>query len=183
MLDGAERVITTSFPNLELSTHLVAGDPGWAVVTASEHALLTVVGHRGRGHVIGGLIGSVAQHVAAQGCSPVAVIPPSASLDAAKSGGPILVGVDETDSCEAAIGYAFDEATRRGADLIAALVVNDAVVPPFVRGPARAGSQQDEDEHALLARQLDGWSEKYPSVAAAWVRSLIDRSTNNSLVP
>lgn len=164
VLDVAAQSIVASFPDLKVSSDLVPADPRWALVEASGHALLTVVGGRGRGRVPEVLIGSVAQHVAAHGRSPVAVIPPGAILDEGRARGPILLGVDAAGSCEAAIGFAFDEAAGAEADLIAALVVDESEVPRFLRGPARPGSLQDREEQAALSDQLAGWAEKYPEV-------------------
>lgn len=110
------------------------------------------------------LLGSVALHLASHGRSPVAVVPAGTILDGPRSDGPILLGVDASVSCGDAVGYAFDEALARGAELIAVLVVDDSTVPPFVRGPARAGSIADQDEHNVLTAQLAEWVQRYPAV-------------------
>jgi nucleotide-binding universal stress UspA family protein len=110
------------------------------------------------------LLGSVALHLASHGRSPVAVVPSGTSPDGTRGAGPILLGVDASVGCEDAIGYAFDEAHARGVELIAALVVDDSTVPPFVRGPARPGSLEDQEEQDVLTAQLAGWARRYPRV-------------------
>lgn len=164
VLDLAAHSISASFPHLEVTTSLVHADPRRVLVDASAGALLTVVGSRGRGRVPEVLLGSVALHLASHGRSPVAVVPSCAIPDGAQGAGPILLGVDASVGCEDAIGYAFDEANARGVELIAALVVDDSTVPPFVRGPARAGSLADQQEHEVLTTQISGWARQYPGV-------------------
>ncbi len=164
VLDLAAHSISASFPHLEVTTSLVHADPRRVLVDASAGAVLTVVGGRGRGRVPEVLLGSVALHLGSHGRSPVAVVPSGTSSDGADAGGPILLGVDASVGCEDAIGYAFDEADARGVELIAALVVDDSSVPPFLRGPARAGSLADQEEHEVLTSQLAGWARKYAGV-------------------
>lgn len=164
ILDVAVQSIAASFPHLELTTSLVHADPRRALVDASAGAVLSVVGSRGRGRVPEVLLGSVALHIASHGRSPVAIVPSGTILDGPRSGGPILLGVDASVSCEDAVGYAFDDASARGVELIAVLVVDDSTVPPFVRGPARAGSLEDQEENSVLTSQLTQWAQKYPEV-------------------
>ena len=163
-INRAAQSVTASFPGLRLTTELVQADARWALVEASTGAWLTVVGTRGHGHLPDVIIGTVAHHVASHAHSPVAVVPASAVLDDDRPAGPILVGVDAGDSCEAAIRYAFDEAAIAGCDVIAALVVDDSTVPPFLRGPAHAGSEEDQREQSALGGHLEVWREKYPDV-------------------
>ncbi len=164
ILDVAVQSISACYPHLELTTSLVHADARRALVDASAGAVLTVVGSRGRGRVPEVLLGSVALHLASHGRSPIAVVPSGTVLDGPRSDGPILLGVDATVSCEDAVGYAFDEASARGVELIAVLVVDDTAVPPFVRGPARPGSIEAQNENSVLTSQLAPWAERYPEV-------------------
>lgn len=164
VLDEAVRSIAAAYPDLDVSSSLERADPRTALLAAAESAVLTVVGGKGRGRFADVIVGSVALAVAAHGRSPVVVIPPGVVLDPAAGAGPILLGVSDSADCRAAVGFAFDEAAVRGAEVLATLVVDDHSVPPFVRGSARAGSEQDRIERAVLTEQLAGWPEKYPDV-------------------
>ena len=164
VLDLAAHSISASFPHLEVTTSLMHADPRRVLVDASAGAVLTVVGSRGRGRVPEVLLGSVALHLASHGRSPVAVVPSGTSPDGARKAGPILLGVDTSVGCEDAIGYAFDEANARGVELIAALVVDDSTVPPFIRGAAHPGSLEDQQEQGVLSAQLARWAQQYPEV-------------------
>ena len=137
---------------------LARADPRLSLVGASAGAALTVLGRHRRGSRREHL-GSVASHVAAHGCSPVAVVP----QDTGHPDGPVLLGVDGSASCHAAMGYAFDEAHARGADLFALHARDDPAVQGLGRRPV-LDAAEGREEHAVLAEQLAGWQEKYPDV-------------------
>jgi nucleotide-binding universal stress UspA family protein len=78
---------------------------------------------------------------------------------------PVLVGIDGSPASEAATAIAFEEASRRGVDLIALHAWTD----PRVSGSK--GLFQDSkwdaqlaDEEETLAERLAGWHERYPDV-------------------
>ena len=62
------------FTDVPVHTALVRGDPEHALVTQSRGAALLVVGTRGRGHVMGTVLGSVSQAVLHHGHCPFAII-------------------------------------------------------------------------------------------------------------
>lgn len=170
-LDEAAKVLRQGQPAVEISTEVVHAEPRRVLVQASGDAVLTVVGNHGSGRLAEVLLGSVALHVASHGRSPVAVIPPHTS-DSAAAAGPVLVGVDESGTASAAIGYAFDEAAVRGVGLDAVLVRDDSAVFGFVAAGAPITDFDDGQEHAVLAEQLAGYCDKYPDVA---VRQIVVR--------
>jgi nucleotide-binding universal stress UspA family protein len=61
------------FPSLDLQMRIVEGHAAEALVEASRHADLLVVGSRGHGAFSGMLIGSVSQHCAAHAVCPVVI--------------------------------------------------------------------------------------------------------------
>lgn len=61
-------------PGLEVEQRLVEGDPGDALVTASESAELVVVGSHGRSGLRAALLGSVSRHVTSHAACPVVVV-------------------------------------------------------------------------------------------------------------
>jgi nucleotide-binding universal stress UspA family protein len=73
-LDAAiEEALGTS-PPVEIRRQVVEGQPALALVEASEHASLVVVGSRGHGAFVGMLIGSVSEHCVTNAQCPVVVI-------------------------------------------------------------------------------------------------------------
>lgn len=80
---AAEQTLATALADTGISaadetvtTAAVEGHPAEALLQASAHAQLLVVGSRGHGHLIGLLLGSVSQYVAAHAPCPVVVIRP-----------------------------------------------------------------------------------------------------------
>jgi nucleotide-binding universal stress UspA family protein len=73
VLDEIVRPLAEEFPSVPVRSRAVEGHPAEALVEASRHADLLVVGCRGHGEFAGLLIGSVSQHCAAHAASPVVV--------------------------------------------------------------------------------------------------------------
>jgi nucleotide-binding universal stress UspA family protein len=73
MLSGIVEPVADRFPSVTIRTRIVEGHAAEALVEASRHADLLVVGSRGHGAFSGMLIGSVSQHVTAHADSPVVV--------------------------------------------------------------------------------------------------------------
>ena len=163
-LDRAAAAIRDQHPTLVVQTALEFVDPRRALVSGSRDVVMTVVGTRGHGRLPEVLVGSVALHVAAHAHSPVAVIPPTAHVSLTEPSGPILVGVDGHPVSRAAVGFAFDEAAVRATELLAVLAFDDLAYRGFAKGANLVGRMGDDEEHAVLAEQLAGWSEKYPDV-------------------
>lgn len=161
LLADATKQLHVLHPDLEITDRLVQADPRPALVEASRDAALTVVGNRGGGRIPEVVLGSVALHVTAHAHSPVAVIPVAA---AARTDGPIRLGVDGSRVSEAAVAVAFDEADRRRAPLQAVIVWDDADLRGLVAAGTPLDLVEDDKEHALLAEQLAGWRDKYPDV-------------------
>ncbi|MDX1877748.1 universal stress protein [Mycobacterium sp. SMC-18] len=161
--EAAERVQALA-PEVEVSVHNLVGRPAQLLEEQSRDAFLTVVGSSGLHGFTGLLAGSVAVALTAHGHSPVVVV----RAPGAHAGGPVVVGVSGAPDSEEAIGWAFQEASLRGAKLLAVLVSSyvpayfDYIEPTWeeLPGPAR------EDQQAmLLAERLAGWQEKFPEVA------------------
>jgi nucleotide-binding universal stress UspA family protein len=160
LLERAVREITAVHPDLDVSVVLTRSDPRRALVDASEDVALTVVGSLGNGRVREVLLGSVALYVTAHGQSPVAVVP----YDMDPRQGPVLVGVDGRPNSEAAVGLAFDEASVRGAELVAVMAVDNLAGPDIGRRPITFDAGESQEERAVISEQLVGWAEKYPDV-------------------
>jgi nucleotide-binding universal stress UspA family protein len=177
MREEGERVVgrlavelRDTHPDLAVTTRVLEQHPVLALRSESEHALLTVVGsdHAGRFNSV--LLGSVALAIASTNTAPVAVIHAGQTQ---RDSGPVVVGVDGTHTSDAAIAFAFGEASVRGADLVAVLAWNDLSVPVTHRmkdlmDPARI----EQEERALLAERTAGWADKFPDVRV--VRTLVE---------
>ena len=73
MLEAIVRPEGDRHPSLTIRARIIEGHPAEALVEASRHADLLVVGSRGHGAFSGMLLGSVSQHCAAHAASPVLI--------------------------------------------------------------------------------------------------------------
>jgi nucleotide-binding universal stress UspA family protein len=126
-----------------------------ALVAESRHAQMTVVGCRGQGGIDRLLLGTVSTGLIHHGHGPIVVVH---TEEVPTVGAPVLLGIDGSAASEAATALAFDEASRRGVDLVALHAWSDAGVFPD-DWPAQAAQGQE-----ILAERLAGWREQYPDV-------------------
>lgn len=152
---------------------------------ASTDAAMVVVGSRGLGPVGGAVLGSVSRSLLSHAHCPVAVI----KTDRAQTPSPmapVLLGIDGSPASEAATTLAFDEASRRGVDLVALHAWSDVGVFPIL---GIDWHQYEDEGHRILAERLAGWQEQYPDVRVhrrivcdSPARWLIDESKQAQLV-
>ncbi|SEH88490.1 Nucleotide-binding universal stress protein, UspA family [Mycolicibacterium rutilum] len=133
-----------------------AGAPS-AMVGASRGAYMTVCGTRGLGAIGRALLGSTSGGLLHHGHGPIAVVHADDTVD---DTAPVLVGVDGSPASEDATALAFDEASRRGVDLVALHAWSDVVYPAL--GMDWQGYEEEGRE--VLAQRLAGWQERYPDV-------------------
>lgn len=161
---GADHVAEL-YPQLEVQSVVVEGATVNALVSASAHAQMLVIGRR---HGPSIWLGSVLSSVPAAAHCPVVVVP---SL-AASEPGPVVVGVDGTRVSAEAVEFAFDQASRWGQPLLAVMAVDGSLGTPMPGAPdssdLRSGADRD------LAESLAGWSEKYPDVQVERVVELVN---------
>ncbi|MCV7279962.1 universal stress protein [Mycolicibacterium flavescens] len=132
-----------------------------SLVDRSATADMIVVGRRGLGRVGRRLLGSVSSALVRQARCPVAVIHDEDPLMDRPATAPVVVGVDGSAVSEAATGIAFDEADRRGVDLVAVHAWSD-----FSADELHEGSWPDLQRQAmqLLVERLAPWAERHPSL-------------------
>jgi nucleotide-binding universal stress UspA family protein len=130
---------------------------------------MVVLGDRGLGGFTGLLIGSVAVAVTAHAACPVVVVRGPESDLTAPLPEPVVVGVDGSSTSEAALAFAFEEASLRRVPLVAVHVWRDLLLDATL-APLLDWDAIESDERQVLAERLAGWSEKYPDVA---VRRLV----------
>jgi len=143
----AEAVRTA--PQVPVTTALIDGAATPVLLEESHRATLLVLGDRGLGGVSGLIVGSVAVHAAAHARCPVLVV-----RGTEPAGGPVVVGVDGSETSARAVGFAFEESAHRGAELVAVLARDD---------PA-ADSAGWRAARRTLDASLAGWPERYPGV-------------------
>ncbi|ETK32831.1 universal stress protein [Microbispora sp. ATCC PTA-5024] len=175
-------------PYLEVSTQIVQGATGEALVAAAEDAQLLVVGNRGRGGFAELLLGSVSRYVTARAPCPVAVVRQAA--DGVR--GEITVGVTGHPDQESVLDFAFREAALRHATLRAVHAwTHPAAAAPGGTHPVVHADVESvgAEEARLLAESIAGRREDFPDVAltqrvvcAHPAKALIQASAETDLV-
>lgn len=119
-----------------------------ALVAASHHASLLVLGSRGKGPIGSWILGSVSRSVVEDARCPVVVLCPGGG----GVGRGVLVGIDGTSDSIPAIEFAFDQAAQRN-------------LPVTVLYCYRAGgAEPHDDDRVLVAECVAGLRERYPDV-------------------
>lgn len=153
--------------DVAINRELVYSSPALALIRMSDEAQLIVVGTAGRGLLARGVLGSVSATVVRHANCPVAVIHGDDLPD--KRDAPVLVGIDGSPASELATAVAFDEASRRGVDLMALHAWSDIAISEL---PEADWSSLEGEAQRSLAENLAGWQERYPDVA---VQRLVER--------
>ncbi|WP_405968418.1 universal stress protein [Streptomyces sp. NBC_00015] len=140
-------------PGVAVTAAVVTGDAVYVLEAESRAADLIVVGSRGRGGVMGLLLGSTPVSLAAHSHCPVMTVreEPPTSADA----GPVVLGVDGSPDSDEAVDVAFAEAARRRAELVAVHAWQADKGSP---GAAPGAAEQ------MLARAIAGRTDTRPDV-------------------
>jgi nucleotide-binding universal stress UspA family protein len=112
VLTEATTAIAGQHPRLRVTTLLRHQRPAEALIELSSRCALVVVGSHGANRVIGALLGSVSQRVAAHATGAVVVVGSNGPIRSSELG--ILVGISDTTGGRAALDFACTEAARRG---------------------------------------------------------------------
>ncbi|MCX5044764.1 universal stress protein [Aldersonia sp. NBC_00410] len=166
ILADATALARTIDDSLDIIAEVSPQPPARLLVDLSEHAYLVVVGGSGTGRL--GAVASTAVAVTSHAHTPVIVVRTAAADDAPAATGSVVVGVDGSAVSDHAIGVAFEEASRRNANLVAVHTWSDTAFSTgdFAgdRGLLTPPIEFETIEHAVLAERLAGWQEKYPDV-------------------
>ena len=147
------------------------------LIDLSKEADMIVVGCRGLGAIGRRLLGSVSWGLVHHANCPVAVIHDEDPLMPTPAMAPVVVGIDGSPASESATAIAFDEASRRGVELVAVHAWSD--FSAFEFAPAGAEELRREAEETL-AERLAGWQERYPDVTVRRV-VVLDRPAHQLL--
>lgn len=187
-LDSAAEHLGAEVPGVRVTPVIRIGSPSSVMLEASRTADLLVVGSRGHGGFTGLLLGSVGAQVATHAECPVVVIRSSAPEGADT----VVVGIDGSPAAEAALRFAFDEASRHGWSVQAVhawdVPAYDLLIVPNGPVPVPLSNVADE-EVRLTAEILAGFRDDYPDVdviehlvRAPAVMALLEASAGAALV-
>lgn len=138
-LARAVQTVRSTLPKLAVATKLRHGVPHEALVAASRHADLLVIGTNKTSALAGIVHGTLPLKVAGRSECTTIVVPANWK----PSHGPVVTGWIDDPTAEAALDFAAEEASRRGATLT---VVSTWTTPPL--------SPMDGASSALIVEQL-----------------------------
>jgi nucleotide-binding universal stress UspA family protein len=155
-LDAALTRAREIAPGQLIDVDLLAGPPALAVTQSGSGALMLVVGARGAGGFAAMLLGSVSRYAAMNASCPVVVV----REETGAVHGEVVVGVGSPDGTASTLAFAFAEAARRGAGLIAVHSWNwsRAELTGHDGASVAAGAELN------LSEALQAWRDKYPAV-------------------
>jgi nucleotide-binding universal stress UspA family protein len=156
----AQEAIKGQLP-LRVETELVTAGVVPTLVEWSKEAEMIVVGCRGLGAIGRRLLGSVSWGLIRHASCPVAVIHDEDPLMPTPRVAPVVVGIDGSPASDSATAVAFDEASRRGVELVAVHAWSDRAVSEL---PGLEWSDLRKQAEETLAERLAGWQERYPDV-------------------
>lgn len=158
--DAAKLAEDAAGAPIQIDSDMVIGPAIAALTDLSKEARMIVVGCRGRG-LLARLLGSVSSGLTHHAHCPVAIIHDDDAQGPDHAVGPVVVGIDGSPASEKATAIAFDEASRRGADVVAVHACFDWTgweYPDFsLFDVEQLGSE-------VLAERLAGYQEQYPDV-------------------
>ncbi|MGW0161070.1 universal stress protein [Mycobacterium sp. NPDC003323] len=157
----AERAVTDRGP-LTLREHIAQGNAVSTLTDLSKDAQMVVVGSRGLGRVGRAVLGSVSSALIRHAHCPVAVIHPVTDPQVQSAQAPVVVGIDGSPASETAVAVAFDEASRRGVELVAVHSWSDLQVYAY---PGDEWTIFQPQAEAELSERLAGWQDRYPDVS------------------
>ncbi len=122
-VDDAQNTVKAQLPDLVVSTKIRHGIAHEALVLASQHADILVIGTNKTSPIAGIMHGTLSLKVAGQSECITVVVP----VDWKPSQGSVVAGWADDPTADAAVDFAADEAERRGTDLT---VVHTWSMPP-----------------------------------------------------
>lgn len=161
LLADAREKVARRAPGLEVHEVLRTADPRTVLLGLAREASLVVVGSRGRGPVRSLLLGSVSVAVTRHAACPVVVV---------RAGNPgrvrhgILVGADGTARSQAALDFAFRQASMHRLPVTVVHALWDIRAAVAAAHVVEGTGEDLEAQRLLLAECVSGFREKYPDV-------------------
>ncbi len=158
--DAVEQAVKAA-PEVTVTSAVVDGAAVPVLLRESRHAELLVLGDRGLGGFSGLIVGSVAVQTVTHASCPVLVV-----RGRPRAEGPVVVGVDGSETSAAAVRFAAAEAEARGCELIALHTWTGPVstgpgdMLPLVYDPSAVAA----DEQVLLAEAVAAVAGDHPDV-------------------
>ncbi|MEU7004628.1 universal stress protein [Nonomuraea sp. NPDC046570] len=161
VLEAAEATARARQPTVEVSTRLIEGVPAAVLQEQGQGQGVSelVIGNRGLGGFAGAVLGSVTMQVAGQAHCPVVVV----RAEPQGRQGEIVVGVDDSDACDPALGYAFEQARLRGA-MLRAIYAWQLPVHAFAPEISYDLDEVRAAGREIVTRRLAEWRAKHPEV-------------------
>ncbi len=170
----------------QIDSELLCAAPVPTLIDLSKEAYMMVVGCRGQDALQRTLLGSVSAGLIHHAYCPVAVVHDEAPILLGPSQLPVVVGIDGSPASELATAIAFDEASFRGAELLAVHAWTDSDISGVL---SKEWSALQSRAAEILAERLAGWQERYPDVTVHRrlvldrpARHLLDESESAQLV-
>ncbi|MGN7780509.1 universal stress protein [Mycolicibacterium sp. 22603] len=157
---AAEGAVADRGP-LTLREQVTEGNAVSTLTDLSKDAQMLVVGSRGLSRVGRAVLGSVSSALIRHAHCPVAVIHPVSDPQVQSPKAPVVVGIDGSPASETAVAVAFDEASRRGVELVAVHTWSDLQVYAY---PGDEWTVFQPQAEAELSERLAGWQDRYPDV-------------------
>ena len=187
-LEAAAAVARGVAPELAVQQQLTIGYPVDVLGTEARRAAVAVLGDRGLSRIEGLLVGSTAMAMAAHAACPIVVVR-GAETDPGRSASlPVVVGVDDSGTSEAAIEFALEAAAARGAPVVAVHACGETIIDTTF-GRTLHWDVIESDVERELDHRLAGWSAKYSGVEIQRVvyrdrpaRRLVEMSEDAQLV-
>ncbi|GIG63000.1 universal stress protein [Longispora fulva] len=152
-------------PGLAVESEVIEGAPAPVLIRESRTADMIVLGHRGLGGFTGLLVGSVGVQLAAHAGCPVIVVRPH-TLPPGPAAGTVVVGVDGSEESDAAIEFAFTEASLNEVGLTAVHAWRwpQSTEPGDMLPLVYDADVLAAEELRMFAESLAGWQERFPDV-------------------
>ncbi|GAA2390653.1 universal stress protein [Nonomuraea africana] len=181
-LAEAEATVRSRQPDVEVTTQLIEGNPVAVLREQANDATEIVLGSRGLGGHAGAVLGSVPLHVAGHAHCPVVVVRPEQNVPHRE----IVVGIEDSEADDAALGYGFEQGRLRGSRLRA---VHAWQLPVHASGISYDMNEVRASRTQVAADRLAPWRKRYPEVpnvedvrCADPVEALADASMHCDLI-